>query len=114
MHEKKPTTPKTTNRKIWQSHLKAWGDCGLSRAEYCRQQNISYHAFKYWEKKLIDKQGSRPAFISVPALRIEQGILRRNDQAKLIVALGGRYRIEVHDDFSPITLSRLISTLGAC
>lgn len=105
---------KTSKRKIWQAHLKAWGSSGLSRAEYCRQQNLSYHAFRYWGKKLLGRQGSKPAFVAVPALRVEQFSLCRNEVARLKVDLGGRYRIEVHDDFSSATLTRLLSTLEGC
>lgn len=114
MHKKNPYTTKSSNSRPWRVHLRVWQKSGLSRAEYCRQQNLSYHAFKYWEKKLIGKKSSKPAFISVPALRIEQSSLGRDKIAKLKVDLGGRYRIEVHDDFSSVTLSRLISTLGSC
>ena len=113
MHKKKSSTRNTSNNKIWQAHLKSWVSSGLSRAEYCRQQNISYHAFKYWEKKLLVKKSSTPAFVSVPAVRIEQSFLSSDESAKLRVDIRGRYRIEVYDDFSPVTLSRLISTLGA-
>ena len=114
MHSKKSPPQKSSNHKIWQAHLKAWDSSGFSRAEYCRQQNLSYPAFKYWEKKLISRPSSPPAFVTVPAVRVEQAMLGRKEVARLKVDLGGRYRIEVYDDFSSVTLSRLLSLLAAC
>jgi len=111
MDEKKSPARKASRRKLWQSHLQAWASSGLSRAEYCRRRDLSYHAFKYWEKKLLREKNPLPAFVSVPAVRLEQAALVRKGSAKLRVTLGDRYRIEVDDDFSSATLSRLISVL---
>ena len=36
----------------WRVHLDAQSNSGLSRAEYCRQHDLSYHAFGYWRRKL--------------------------------------------------------------
>ncbi len=40
------------NRRRWEAHLKAAAKSGLSRAEYCRRHNLSYHAMGYWHKRL--------------------------------------------------------------
>jgi transposase-like protein len=42
----------------WQAHLAAQAKSGLSRAEYCRRQQISYHAFTYWRKRLSMPSGN--------------------------------------------------------
>jgi len=36
----------------WYRHIRRWRKTDLSRAAYCRNQNISYHRFAYWLKKL--------------------------------------------------------------
>ncbi len=36
----------------WKAHAEAQRQSGLSRAEYCRRHNLSYHALTYWVKKL--------------------------------------------------------------
>ena len=41
--------------RYWQAHIKALSESGLSRAEYCRQQKLSYHALIYWQRKFSPK-----------------------------------------------------------
>jgi hypothetical protein len=101
--------PTTYNNRHWRVHLKAWRESGLSGAEYCRQHDLSYYAFTYWKKKAGRRQ-SPVQFAPVPALRIAEAAGRQHT-AGLKVELGPDLKIEVHDDFSPATLSRLIETL---
>ena len=44
----------SNTQKIWRSHISAWQKSGLSRAKYCRQNNLSSHALGYWHKKYRD------------------------------------------------------------
>jgi hypothetical protein len=39
-------------------HIKQWQEGTLSQKEYCRQNNIAYHAFHYWYKRYRDEHGS--------------------------------------------------------
>ena len=114
MREESSAIQPTTNNKIWQAHLKAWQKSGLARAEYCRQHNLSYHALTYWKKKADRQKKAATHFVSVPAARINQGVIAHNHTAALKIDLGNRLKIEVHDGFTPATLSRIISTLKAC
>lgn len=36
----------------WRRHIRRWRKTDFSRAAYCRNQNISYHRFVYWLRKL--------------------------------------------------------------
>lgn len=103
-----------TNSKIWQAHLKALRKSGLTRAEYCRQHNLSYHALTYWKKKADRQKKAATYFVTVPAVRINQGVTAHNHTAALKIDLGAGLKIEVHDGFTPATLSRIISTLQGC
>lgn len=38
--------------------IQAWQESGLSKQEFCNQQNIGYHFFNYWEKKYRISSGS--------------------------------------------------------
>jgi hypothetical protein len=114
MREELSTIQPTTNGKIWQAHLKAWQKSGLSRAEYCRRHNISYDTLTYWKKKTDRKKKATTHFVSVPAVRINQEITAHNHTAALKIDLGARLKIEVHDGFTPATLSRILSTLKDC
>ena len=36
----------------WNQHIRHWRKTDLSRVAYCRNQNLSYHRFVYWLRKL--------------------------------------------------------------
>ena len=36
----------------WKQIILAQQNSGLTAAEYCRQQNIKYNAFYYWQRKI--------------------------------------------------------------
>ena len=98
-------------QRLWTSHIEAWKNSGLSQVEYCRQNDLSRVQFSYWKCKL-DKQTEPVTFVPVlgkPMLSSE-GALNLHGSIKLII--DNRYKIEVGDGFSPITLSTLIRTLG--
>lgn len=40
----------------WQQHQSALISSGFSRKRYCREQDISYHRFSYWSRKLSPRQ----------------------------------------------------------
>ena len=98
------------HQRRWQAHVDAVAKSGLSRAEYCRQQNLSYHALTYWQRKL-----SRPGHttnlvpVTLPTAFIRHG--GQHNEAELRIILPGKMSIAVGDDFSPITLSRLLTVL---
>lgn len=95
--------------RFWQTHIKAMEQSGLSRAEYCRRRNISYHALIYWQRKLT-KPSTNPTLvpISLPA-KIHLG--PPSDQAALKILLPGKIAIAVGDNFSGATLNRLLALL---
>jgi len=100
-------------KRIWAAHLKAWRQSGLSRMEYCRRQNLSYHAFNYWKRKFNQPASTGISFVPVPARRIDQEKVVSLPVSVLRIEVG-RFKIEVPDSFSPRTLVRVISTLEEC
>ena len=97
-------------RRYWQAHITAVNKSGLSRAEYCRQQKLSYHALSYWQRKLF--RSSPPATTLVP-VPLEQ-LLHDRVQAKgsgLKIFVTDKLSIEVDNHFSLSTLSRVLSVL---
>lgn len=100
------------NQKYWQAHISALSKSGLSRAEYCRQHKLSYHAIIYWYKKFSTPAPNTSALIPVS---IQQNVARRImpvSQANLKIILPGKLSVEVGDNFSAETLTRLLTTLG--
>jgi len=96
------------NRRRWEAHLTAAAKSGLSRAEYCRQHNLSYHAMGYWHKKL-SREKSQQTFVPVKMAIIRNDSQR--DKSGLRVILPGKMSIAVEDNFSPATLERLLTVL---
>ena len=115
--QNEPTIRQRTSpsaRKIWRAHIAALQKSGLTRAEYCRQHNLSHHSLRYWQKK--DEQPGQASMTFVPvSLAIDpKGGNSREFRSSLKVEVGNRFRVEVTDDFSRSTLVRLITTLESC
>lgn len=89
----------------WHHHLRAWTSSGLSQAEYCRRNQLSWRCFGYWKRK-----AARPA----PSMKLLPIALRPLSEASsgLTLVLGDRYRVEVGDGFNPETFERLLSLLA--
>lgn len=101
----------TSRSKKWQAHLAAQAKSGLSRTQYCRRQQISYHAFTYWRNKLSKPSGNEITLVPV-TLRPEQvhvGI--HGGAADLTIILPGKISIAVGQNFSVATLNRLLTLL---
>lgn len=95
----------------WQAHVTAQKQSGLSRAEYCRQHHLSYHAATYWSKKLSRPSGQKTTLVPVTLksdLRINAAPELRS---VLKVILPNKIAVEVDDNFSPATLIKLLVTL---
>ena len=43
---------------FWQSQIHAWQQSGLSGAQFCKRQQLTYHQFVYWRQKLVSSSQS--------------------------------------------------------
>ncbi len=94
----------------WQAHVKAQERSGLSRAEYCRQHKLSYHALTYWQRKKSGPQQAGTTLVPVPPERI----FHEPAQSKcsgLKILVKDQLSIEVDNHFSPTTLNRVLTVL---
>lgn len=99
----------SSTQKIWRTHVNAWQKSGLSRAEYCRQNNLSHHALGYWHKK------SGQVGMTLVPVPLSVKVSEPQDYIPALkVEIGNRFKVEVADGFTPATLTRLIATLEAC
>ena len=99
--------------KKWLAHLAAQAKSGLSRSEYCRRQQISYHAFVYWRKRLSKTAGNNVALVPITLQTCPERGDGHGSAAGLTLVLPGKISIAVGDDFSGITLNRLLNVLEA-
>ena len=101
----------TDNQRYWQVHVKALANSGLSRAEYCRRHDISYHALTYWQRKLPQPNSTTTTLVPV-TLQTDAGRnVMQLERAALQIVLPGQMTIAVCDNFSPATLTRLLTVL---
>jgi hypothetical protein len=98
------------HQRRWQAHVTAAEKSGLSRAEYCRRYNLSYHAMTYWKRKLVRSNSRKASLVPVtlPAALTKNGW---HSQEELQIILPGKISVSVGDNFSPATLNRLLSVL---
>ncbi|MBU1248347.1 MAG: IS66 family insertion sequence element accessory protein TnpB, partial [Proteobacteria bacterium] len=108
----------------WADHITVWTQGGLSQSEYCRRHGLAVSTFRYWRSKFGEQSSQRgpassadtanpAAIVPVP---MHTGVIRwpaggAQDQAPLQIAVGNRYRIEVHGDFAPALLGKVVRTL---
>jgi hypothetical protein len=83
----------------WHRHFDGWRESGLSQSAYCREQNISFHRFRYWRSKLELPKGSGE-IVRVP--------LQVNAPRRSLELVCGQYTIRVPEGFDEATLKRLL------
>ena len=97
--------------RLWQAHITAQKESGLSRAEYCRQHQLSYHAATYWNRRLSQPATQETTLVPVafsPSIKINSAPATRS---VLKVILPNKIAVEVDDSFSPTILTKLLATL---
>ena len=111
---KSPTTQaeQSSAPRHWKVHVEALKQSGLNRAEYCRQHKLSYHALAYWQRKLSLKMTDKEtSLVPVPFKPIINQLAVQPDRSALKIILSEKIAVEVGDNFSSATLSRLLATL---
>lgn len=56
---------------LWQTHIHAWKESGLSQRAFCHQNQLSYSTFGYWRTRLNrisrDRRKLIPVALTAPA-----------------------------------------------
>lgn len=102
------------SRRHWQAHVKALQQSGLSRAEYCREHNLSYHSLSYWCKKTTKSQEpsiSTSNLVPVPFSVGRASLPNNKECSGLRLCLVSGITIEVDNNFSHATLHNLLSVI---
>jgi len=96
----------------WQDHVNGLVRSGLSRAEYCRRHNLSYHALTYWCRKLRYREGQTPVLVQVPEVPAEVRQPANNHKTSgVTIRLNNEVAIELSLQFSPDTLKKVLCVL---
>jgi hypothetical protein len=94
----------------WEAHVKAQGQSGLSRAEYCRRHNVSYHALAYWQRKLHHSD-QPPVLVQVSTAQRATGNPVKQKCSGVSIRLNNSISIELAKQFSPATLEAVLGVL---
>lgn len=111
MAEQNIQNNKQRKERHWQAHISAQLKSGLSRAAYCKEHNLSYHVATYWSKKLSAPLKEQTNLVPV---RFSSSIITMpasSAQSDLKIILPNKIAIEVGNDFSPATLTKLLTIL---
>ena len=89
-------------------HYKNWQISGLSKSEYCRENNLKTTTFTGWKRYQKIKEKSKitkiPTKTVTELIPIETG---------LELKLGNSFSIAINQNFNPDLLKRVLKTLGA-
>jgi hypothetical protein len=109
-----------SKREKWQLHVESWQSSGLSQVEYCHRQNISYKSFQYWRRRLKEESRCQSAS-SLTVVKLGEvgrelnslnGIRQRlSSPSSSLRFWVNNFCVEVGDNFSPVTLTRLVESL---
>ena len=84
-------------------------ESGLTQKEYCFQNGLGPKSMVYWKSKL-KKESSEVTFFPVPiTAEPSQPEIISSEPLKLICS--NHYKIEVGDNFSPDTLTKLVRVI---
>ena len=92
-------------KEFWLQAFENQKESGLTKTDYCRQNNIPEHRFYYWQRRLNSPSESSGGFA-----RIE--IVDSNQNSGISLVLAGGVRAELSSDFNESALRRFISAVS--
>jgi len=94
----------------WQEQMTAWKASGQKQMQYCREHQLSKHAFVYWKLKLLGKDPVPAALVPISAHQLRH--LRRQDgSAQIRLVVGERYEVDLQPGFDAQTLQEILGVL---
>ncbi|MDZ7641156.1 MAG: hypothetical protein U5J62_03910 [Desulfurivibrio sp.] len=103
---------KRTKRRFWAAHVAAWQHSGLTQTAYCREYDLSRHAFGWWRRKFRDQPASeQPLLVQVPTVAQPATEVGAFSGLRLLLPRG--LQLEINQGFDAATLGRVITTLEA-
>jgi hypothetical protein len=97
----------SSTAEYWLEHIRKWQESGLSKAEYCRQNELARHRFYYRCQRF---QRVAPEEGTAVALPFQASDLV-SSRSSLTITVGERFHVAVEGDFHPPILQKLIQTL---
>lgn len=108
------TNENTTSKKsLWTERIHAFQESGLSRKDWCRQNEISQSTLSYWIRKLRSEDTeaeSDPVFAKLP-LEEERKVPVLTGASPVTILLPENIRIEIGVDCPARLLTALLQAL---
>jgi hypothetical protein len=90
---------------FWRHHIAACSESPVSRASYCKQNNVDYHRLGYWTRKLSSGQSESvnptnlPISKSTPLIPVQlKPLIEQNNSAVLgSIHLNNGHVLHIHD-----------------
>ena len=100
-----------SNEAFWQEHIVSMRNSCLSRAEYCRNNNLTYHQLEYQERKLANKAIHKSSAL-LPVKLVQHEDVRHNDvnvAALCTLKLKDGHKLKIFDPkVLPLILNALV------
>jgi hypothetical protein len=101
--------------KKWESEYQKWEQSGLTQPAYCKRENLPLSQFYYWRRKIKrlkptdNKKSSNSIIVKAGNIDFNQTQLKSSDCHMRLCF--DNYCLELKDEFSSLSLNRLIKTL---
>jgi len=99
---------RTGRREYWSGHVQQWRSSGLTQKEYCNKEGISLERLGTWKRRL-DREERSGALVAVPSRIVSSALHAAGPVLRLVV--DERYRVEIPDAFSAVTLEKVLRVL---
>ena len=114
--KKRRNSPAT--RAYWREQVAAWRGSGLSQAAYCRREAVPASSLGLWVRRLAREQideNAAPVIVAVSPRQLAPGLPDASPEfAPLRLHVGGRFRVDIAEDFPAPALRKLLHVLLDC
>ncbi len=106
---------KTNKQTLWEERLIDWEKSGLSKRQWCRENNITEHQFYYWMKRINEYDPESHDDNNCTSWQSVELINRPVDELKgsLVVHVEG-FKVTVHNNTDLHLLSNVLRVLRSC
>lgn len=96
-------------RKEWEQRIAIYKTSGMTQSKWCETNDLSYHQFKYWLKRLNTTTKVKESNSMWIPITIDDDLRPiKNDNLQIKV---GQAIIEVKPDFNPTFLANVVKAL---
>lgn len=98
----------------WQEHADRFRKSGLSRLEYCRENGIKDHQFRYWIPRLLEKQSAKKSGFAKAVVSEEPTFAKQEIKNGVDARLtaGSGTILEFHSSADPRWIALIVSAIG--